>query len=190
MDNLGTITNLCIANLTSKTGRPAPDGYDPSVVLEVEALRITNRGPLGLRSGAWLPDIHHRDHPDSRNRDDNDISLNFASHYRKMAERFGARITPGCAGENIVISSERVIAAGEIEGGIVIHAQSGPCRLESLIPAPPCAPFSAWALGQTAPEPGETKAALQFLQHGTRGFYVKYAGDEIVIRVGDRVTRA
>jgi hypothetical protein len=190
MSSLGQITALYIANATSKTGRPAPDGYDPSVVLEVEAIRITARGSLGLRHGSWIPDVHHRDHPQSRNRDDNDISLNFTGHYAKMIERFGPRITPGCAGENIIVSNEKVISADEIETGILIHAHDGTCKLESLIPTPPCAPFSGWALAKTNPEPSEIKAALQFLQHGTRGFYVKYSGEDTVIRVNDLVTRA
>jgi hypothetical protein len=190
MNQLGKITNLYIAHATSKTGLAAPDGYDPSVVLEVEAIRITDRGPVGLRDGRWRPDVHHRDHPQSRNRDDNDISLNFSSHYQKMIDRFGSRIKPGCAGENIIVSSPRVISPDEIERGVLIHARGGVCKLESVIPTPPCSPFSGWALAKTDADPSEIKAALQFLQHGTRGFYVKFSGDEIEINIGDLVARA
>lgn len=187
MRDLGQISQLFIANASSKTGLPAPRGYDPAVMIEVEAIRITARGPMGWHNGTWLPDVHHRDHPQSRNRDNNDISLNFTSHYQRMTERFGPRITPGCAGENIIVTSEMVVALDQIAGGIEIRGQDGLVKLESVMAAPPCAPFSGWALGIVDPEPHQVKATLQFLQHGVRGFYVKYTGDDIVIRLGDAV---
>ena len=115
------------------------------------------------------------------------MSLGFTSHYALMRDRLGERITLGCAGENIIVETERRIALEDLEGGVVLLAPDGRelTRLEVLQVAQPCRPFSGWALGGVV-EARVLKETLQFLEGGTRGYYCVGVGTGIVA-VGDRV---
>jgi MOSC domain-containing protein len=104
-----------------------------------------------------------------------------------MRDRFGAHITPGCAGENILVQAEGRFTFEDLSGGLVLLTASGQelARLEVLQVAHPCRPFSGWALG-TMVESDVLKETLQFLDGGTRGFYCTGVGSGIV-SVGDRL---
>jgi hypothetical protein len=104
-----------------------------------------------------------------------------------MRDRFGDRITVGCAGENIIVETERRIAFEDLEGGVVLLTPDGRelARLNVLQVAEPCRPFSGWALGDVV-EARVLKETLQFLEGGTRGYYCQGTGSGIVA-VGDRV---
>lgn len=60
--------------------------------------------------------------------------------------------------------------------------------LSEVIPAPPCEPFSRFANPKIS-SPQDTKATLQFLSDGMRGFYMKLnsSTQEVIIQVGDVV---
>jgi hypothetical protein len=104
-----------------------------------------------------------------------------------MRDRFGDHITVGCAGENIIVETERRIAFEDLEGGVVLLTPDGRelARLSVLQVAEPCRPFSGWALGDVV-EARVLKETLQFLEGGTRGYYCQGVGSGIVA-VGDRV---
>lgn len=73
-------------------------------------------------------------------------------------------------------------------GGLKIETRDGPIALDSVIVAAPCAPFSTYALRQPDAPPAALKATLQFLDHGTRGFYCQFSGETpATIALGDRV---
>ncbi len=179
----GYIERLQIQPESVKTNLAAPLGYDPNKLFEVTALKLTPQGCVGVDKGQDILDIHHRDQARSGYSKNNAVSFNFTSHYQKMQQQFGDRVYLGCAGENIIISSEQLFTRASLSNGIILEES----RLEAIIASPPCAPFAGWVLGVENPLPQTLKAALQFLQHGTRGFYATYSGEEKIIRVGDTI---
>ena len=189
MRELGRIAHLQIQRSSLKTGEKPNRVYDPARLLTVAHLAIGPDGVLGQADdGAWLVDVHHRAHPHTKNEDGvHGVSLGFTSHYAAMRDRFGNRITVGCAGENIVVETEGRITFEELERGVALLGEGGSelARLEVLQVAHPCRPFSGWALGGTV-ESDVLKDTLQFLDDGMRGFYCQGVRSGIVA-VGDRV---
>jgi hypothetical protein len=189
MRDLGRIVHLQIQRSSLKTGENPTRVYDPAPLLRVDRLLVGPDGTLGAGSdGSWLVDVHHRAHPHTKNDDGaHGVSLGFTSHYARMHDRFGDRITLGCAGENIIVETDRRIALEDLERGVVLLARDGQelARLEVLQVAQPGRPFSGWALGGVV-EPRVLKETLQFLEGGTRGYYCVGVGSAIV-SVGDRV---
>ena len=189
MRDLGRIAHLQIQRSTLKTGEKPTRVYDPAPLLAVERLALGPDGALGLGpDGSWLVDVHHRAHPRTKNEDGaHGVSVGFTSHYALMRERFGTHITIGCAGENIIVESDRRITLEDLERGVALLAADGRelARLEVLQIAEPCRPFSGWALGGVV-ESQVLKETLQFLGGGTRGYYCRGVGTGIVA-VGDRV---
>jgi hypothetical protein len=121
----------------------------------------------------WVVDVHHRSHPVTKNEDGvHGISLGFTSHYDTMREHFGEKLVIGCAGENIIATSDRQFGYDDLAAGVAILSPEGKerVRLKVLQVAHPCKPFTGWALGKTV-EPEELKKHLQFLDGGMRGFY-------------------
>jgi len=189
MRELGRIVRLQIQRSSLKTGDKPTRVYDPAPILDVGRLAVGPDGALGeAPDGAWLVDVHHRAHPHTKNEDGgHGVSLGFTSHYSLMRDRFGDRITPGCAGENILVETGGRVGFDDLARGVACIAGDGRelVRLEVLQVAHPCRPFSGWALGGMVP--GEVlKETLQFLDDGMRGFYCLGVGAGIVA-VGDRV---
>ena len=189
MRDLGHIVRLQVQRSSLKTGEKPTRVYDPTPLLTVDRLALGPDGTLGEgRDGSWVVDVHHRAHPRTKNDDGvHGVSLGFTSHYALMRDRFGDRITVGCAGENIIVETERRIAFEDLEGGVVLLTPDGRelARLNVLQVAEPCRPFSGWALGDVV-EARVLKETLQFLEGGTRGYYCQGVGSGIVA-VGDRV---
>ncbi|HEV2750657.1 MAG TPA: MOSC domain-containing protein [Gemmatimonadales bacterium] len=189
MRELGRIVRLQVQRSSLKTGEKPNRVYDTAPLSTVGHLAIGPDGVLGQAGdGAWLVDVHHRAHPQTKNEDGaHGVSLGFTSHYAAMRHRFGDRITAGCAGENILVEAERRITFEDLEPGVALVDEGGRelARLEILQVAHPCRPFSGWALGATV-ESDVLKETLQFLDDGMRGFYCRGIGSGIVA-VGDRV---
>jgi len=189
MHNVGRITRLQIQRSSLKTGEKPTRVYDPTPLVAVDRLALGPDGALGEGSdGSWLVDVHHRAHPQTKNEDGaHGVSIGFTSHYALMRDRFGERITLGCAGENIIVETERRITLADLARGVVVLAPDGRelTRLVVLQVAEPCRPFSGWALGGVV-EARVLKETLQFLEGGTRGYYCQGLGSGIVA-VGDRV---
>src|SRR2546426_3787200 len=110
MRDVGRIVRLQIQRSSLKTGEKPTRVYDPTPLLAVDRLALGPDGALGEGSdGSWLVDVHHRAHPRTKNEDGaHGVSLGFTSHYALMRDRFGERITLGCAGENIDRKSTRL----------------------------------------------------------------------------------
>ena len=191
MRTIGTVTRLQIQRGSLKRGEKPIRVYDPAPLLAVAALSVSPDGALGASPGdpdAWIIDVHHRAHPQTKNEDGlHGISLGFTSHYNAMREHFGDKLSIGCAGENIIASAERRFSYEELEGGVAILAPDGTerVRLRVLQVAHPCKPFTGWALGKQV-EPEELKKALQFLDNGMRGFYCQGEGTGTVT-IGDSI---
>lgn len=189
MHELGRIVRLQVQRGSLKTGEKPNRVYDPGPLLSVDRLAVGPDGVLGWGpAGAWVVDVHHRSHPHTKNEDgEHGVSLGFTSHYAQMRDRFGDRITLGCAGENIIVDVQRRVPFEELEQGVALLSRDGRelARLEVLQVAHPCRPFSGWALGGMV-ESAVLKETLQFLEGGTRGYYCRGVGSGIV-SLGDSV---
>ena len=166
MRDLGRIVRLQIQRSSLKTGEKPTRVYDPAPLVPVDRLLIGPDGTLGEGpDGSWLVDVHHRAHPHTKNEDGaHGVSLGFTSHYALMRDRFGDRIMLGCAGENIIVETERRIAFEDLERGVTLLAGDGRelARLELLQVAEPCRPFSGWALGGRRGSPSSEGDAAVF----------------------------
>ena len=191
MRTIGTVTRLQIQRGSLKRGDKPTRVYDPTPLLSVPALNVTPEGALGASpdgADAWIVDVHHRAHPYTKNEDGlHGISLGFTAHYDAMRQHFGGKLEVGCAGENIIATSERRFGYDELAGGVAILAPDGSerVRLKVLQVAHPCRPFTGWALGKQV-EPEELKKHLQFLDGGMRGFYCVGEGTGTV-SLGDHI---
>jgi hypothetical protein len=189
MREIGTVARLQIQRSSLKTGEKPNRVYDPSPVLLVRRLAVGADGVLGqAEDESWIVDVHHRAHPQTKNADGlHGVSVGFTSHYDEMRERFGDRITLGCAGENVIVAARRRLTLDDVAAGLAFVGTDGAerVRLSVLDVAHPCRPFTGWALGGRV-ESEVLKSHLQFLDGGTRGFYCSAEGAGIV-SVGDRL---
>ena len=190
MRTIGTVARLQIQRASLKTGAKPDRVYDPGAIVAVPRLAVTPDGVLGAHAdGGWLVDVHHRAHPETKNEDGlHGVSVGFTAHYAAMRDRFGERIVLGCAGENIIVVTDRFVTYEELAGGVALVAGGqGPerVRLRVVQVAHPCRPFTGWALGGRV-ESEVLKSHLQFLDDGMRGFYCVGEGAGTV-EVGDQL---
>src|SRR5437762_12030473 len=190
MRELGRIVRLQIQRSSLKTGEKPRRSYDPAPLLAVDRVALGPDGVLGEEpgGGAWIVDVHHRAHPETKNEDGlHGVSVGFTSHYDAMRARFGERIVIGCAGENLIVAADRIFTYDDLAAGVAIVGsnESERVRLKVLQVSHPCRPFTGWALGGRV-ESEVMKSNLQFLDGGTRGFYCLAEGSGTV-QMGDRV---
>ena len=187
MRPLGPLIRLQVQRSSLKTGEKPTRTYDPAPLLSVPRLALSPDGALGATpDGGWIVDVHHRAHPATKNTDGlHGVSVGFTAHYGAMRQRFGARLTVGCAGENLIAETGFQLQFDDVAGGLAILAPDGAerVRLKVLEVAHPCRPFTGWALGGTV-EAAVLKETLQFLVGGMRGFYCTAEGAGTV-EVGD-----
>lgn len=191
MDYLGEIVRLQAQRESLKAGQKPHRYYDPAPITVVPALTLDTGGVTGHdHDGAPIADVHHRDHPTSRYSDGNGVSLGFTAHYDTMRARFGAHVTDGLAGENILVQCDRVVHEGDLAGGLLIVTAEGlEITLRGATAAEPCVEFSRYALRypRESRSDATVTAALAFLRHGMRGYYLVYDAAPARIHVGDRV---
>lgn len=188
MERLGTIVRLQVQRSSLKVGERGARRYDPFPIVSVEALAVTPRGVVGLRADApSLLDIHHVDHPNSKNWGGDEISFGFTSHYDRMRADFGPHLVDGIAGENILIIADEVIPLDAVSGGLVVRTSDGrELHLGEINVAEPCVEFTGFAL--RTPEDNRAVArALPRLRAGMRGYYARPLPPETTIRLGDGV---
>jgi hypothetical protein len=188
---IGTVVRLQVQESSLKVG-VKPRRYDPAPLRSVPAISLSAAGVVGLaENGESIVDVHHRDHPSSKNRGgENGISLGFTGHYREMRQRFGQHLRDGIAGENILIEVDRQFQVEDLASGVVVEgADERPLELRPVIVAAPCVEFSRYALkfpDGARPDATVTEA-LRFLDAGMRGFYATYGGEPAVVELGARV---
>lgn len=190
MHEIGKIIRLQIQVDSLKSGqRPLPT-YSPANILSVNTLRLTSEGAWGiLADGTTLMDAHHQSHRAGKNRGDNGLSLNFTPHYGRIQERFGERLAIGHAGENILVETADSLSLNHLGNSVYIQTDSGATiTLHQISVAAPCEPFSRYCLNLDSQPPAAVmKATLQFLDNGTRGFYLLLDGATADIHLGDRL---
>jgi hypothetical protein len=159
-----------VVRLQVQRSRLKPAGaYDPTPLLEVAALEV---GPRGVTGDGHL-DVHHADHPDSRNRKlRNGVSLLPRAHYARMRARFGEHLVDGVAGESLLLETEGAWDAPP--GDLLLETVEGELLpLTGIIAAAPCVEFTRFCLRGAAEG---VEQALEELDHGTRGFYAAVGG--------------
>ncbi len=194
LHEIGRVKQVQVQRSALKVGERPHAYYDPAPLLAVAYLLVTPHGAIGVTTeGEQVMDVHHAHHPDSRNHEGlNDLSVGFTSHYVAMRARFGEQIFDGCAGENILVETERPYIPGDLQDGLAIQnsATGEIVYLGGLKVAVPCVEFSQYAANFGMPLPAQAlKETLQFLDHGQRGFYAKLAAHQTggSIQANDRV---
>jgi hypothetical protein len=184
---LGSIVRLQVQRDPLKT--PGA-GYDPTPILAVEAAAVGPLGMVGRHAGAWVVDAHHGAHPRSRAGGRRALSIGFTTHYAAMADHFGS-VPLGCAGENIIVETDRLIGQEDLEGDLVVATDAGPLILTGARVATPCLEFTSFLLGR----PGvarrdEIATDVAVLGEGIRGFILQVAHLEhpMTVRLGDEVS--
>jgi hypothetical protein len=188
---LGPIVGLQVQRSSLKVIDGASKWYDPAPLLAVGAVCLSEDGVVGcLSDGRELVDVHNRRHASTKHGGPNGISLGFTAHYASMRAQFGAHLTDGLAGENILIQTDGTVSPEDVGDVLVIETQAGGCiRLEHIVAAEPCLPFTRYALRceRDAPQDPVVTESLRSLRFGRRGFYATYLGVPATVRCGDRV---
>lgn len=174
LELIGEIILLQVQMRSLKRGERPRSWYDPDPITTVSAIQIDPGGVTGIDAAGdpAIGDVHHRDHPASKFRGENGVSIGLTSHYERMRDRFGDHLQTGIAGENIIVWTERVYEESDVAGGFVVMAGRGPVSLRAVESVKPCAEFSKWCLRYPhdhVPDAAVTDA-LKFLFSGTRGF--------------------
>lgn len=195
LEPIGRIVRLQVQTAHLKQGTQPRRWYDPAPITDVASLLIDEGGVIGIASdGTTHHDVHHRDHPISRNRGDNGVSIGFTGHYAAMRKRFGAHLSDGIAGENILVCSDALHTEEGVAGTLVIETAAGIVRLEQVIAAPPCVEFTRFCMRwppDLRPDRTVTES-LQFLDEGMRGFYAALVPDDSApagFEIGDMMFR-
>lgn len=186
MREIGRVVRLQVQTASLKRGERPSRVYDPAPLAEVSRLLLSLRGAAGERDGAPLLDVHHADHPHTKTEPGREASFGFTSHYGKMRGAYGEHLAVGCAGENVLVETDRIWRLEDFGGGLAFAGrESGALlRLSRVSVADPCVEFSRYALRAPAAPPAEVKPVLQFLAEGTRG-YVFTPESDGVVAVGD-----
>jgi hypothetical protein len=190
---IGLIKHVQLQRSSLKQGQRPHRYYDPAPLLLVERLRLEAGGVSVMRvDGEPIIDVHHANHPETKQQlGVNGISIGFTSHYRAMRDRYGAHLTDGCAGENILVESDQLWSLDDLGAALLIECADGRrVALDGLVVAAPCVEFSRFAHLSADPlTADQLRTTLQFLDGGMRGFYARLADgqDPVDIRAGDRV---
>lgn len=189
MRRIGRIQFVQIQRESLKAGEDSARYYDPTPLLTVARLRLTADGVYGIaEDGTAIVDVHNTQHPRSRNREDNFVSMGFTGHYAAMRARMGDHLSDGIAGENIIVAYDDILTPEQLGKNLFIETQTRErIALDAVLPIPPCEPFSRFAANRSLSAP-EMKATLQFLSNGTRGFYMRIANAQSAfVQAGDTV---
>ena len=177
MDLIGPVVRLQVQRSRLKPGERGRRRYDPAPLQEVDALEV---GPRGVVADGVV-DVHHADHPDSRHRGGNGLSLMTTGAYEALRARYGPHLADGVAGESVLVGApDRELPPRLLLGDLELVEVDG---------IPPCVEFTLWALGRDDLEvDDEVRAALESLGDGARGWYAVPVGTGRVVR-GDRLRR-
>ncbi len=188
---IGEVIILQVQRISLKQGESGQRYYDPAGLLPVQEVLLSPKGVLGLRAdGAQVVDAHHADHPETRFKGTNGISIGLTGHYDRMRRQFGAHLRDGIAGENMIIACDTLYAVDELAGTLVFENPDGTvCRMNNVRSMAPCDEFSHFAQQSAERLPAAVlKDTLQFLDDGTRGFALSLIETEGRIVLGAKIT--
>ena len=188
MQKIGTVKFVQIQRNQMKIIEDGVRFYRPDPLLRVEQLELVPEGIVGINGDNRLIDVHNETHADTRYRGDNKISFGFTQQYERMRERFGEHLKDGYAGENIILDADIDISDLKANRRFFFKHDETLIELKNVIPAPPCREFSVFCL-QVPQCAEDIKAALQFLDNGTRGYYAELVASDAlcVVQAGDEL---
>jgi hypothetical protein len=185
---LGPVVRLQLQTSGLKVGERGRRWYDPTPIRSLASVSLVPDGLTGWGGTATLVDAHHRDSPAGKNvNGTNAVSVLFTGHYTRMAQRFGPHLTHGIAGESVLIDTDRRIAEHDLANGLLLRGASGEdILLHDIVVAEPCVEFTRFALRRPPEERADPEFldGFEFLRGGMRGFYARYDGPAVEIRLG------
>lgn len=186
------IVRLQIQTGPMKIGKAPLREYRTDGLRQVDRLLIDDRGS----HGEWTADdgtvhrsidVHHRDHPRSRNRKGGaGISVLGTGDYDALRERYGPHLVDGAAGESVLVDAPEGLADLDFPATFTIGSPGAMIDFAAGRVADPCVEFSRFCLGEL-PSPqvsDEVRMALVDLDDGRRGYRAAAAGAG-AIAVGD-----
>jgi hypothetical protein len=179
-----------IALLQLQTGEmTGKGGYDSTLLIPVDTLKLTPDGAFGLSQGAWFVDRHHRHHPAAKYWHAEEVlSFGFTSHYDHMWGLF-RRTELGAGGENVIVTADRMLALEDIAGGLRIESDDGQVELFEPEVAQPCVEFTRFMTSRPDASAREVKPDRERLGNGVRGYVVGFRGPAAFdIRLGDTLS--
>lgn len=184
------IVRLQVQTDPVKVGRAPLRRYDPAVIESVPRIEVSPSGVVGLaRQLGSVLDVHHVDHPRSRDRRGNaGVSVMGTGDYLRLRARYGDHLTEGIAGETILVDCPDGLAGRSMADRMTVLTGGGPIVLNQLRVAEPCVEFSRYCLREE-PSPivdDAVRQALVDLDSGARG-YRAVADGSGVIALGDEV---
>jgi hypothetical protein len=181
---LGRVVRLQVQIEPLKRGDNPGRCYDPAPLRRVPRLEVGPEGVTGLaEDGARLLDVHNTGHPRTRDRRGRGgVSLMSAADYERLRGHFGPHLADGLAGETLLVDAGRSLVGMQFPGRLRISATDcGWLDLHSVRVADPCVEFACFCLDrELAGVDDEVSAAMEFLDHGGRGFRAVAAGAAIL----------
>jgi hypothetical protein len=185
------IVRLQVQRGPIKVGRAPLREYQPSAIVPVVSIDAGPRGVRGVTAdGELVLDVHHQDHPKSRDRKGRaGILFMGTGDYDTLRERYGDHLVDGIAGETVLLDAPDGLAALTLPPTVTVTTAAGPLELHGVRVAEPCVEFSRFCLRQEpSPEVDDAvRKTLIDLDGGARG-YRSIASGEGSISVGDVVT--
>jgi hypothetical protein len=185
------IVRLQVQRSPAKVGKSPMRCYDPSSIVSVGSIAAGPQGVSGIADGGEvILDVHHRLHPQSRDRKGvAGVLFMGTGDYAALRERYGDHVADGIAGETMLLDAPTGFAGQDLPATVTVKTAAGPLELRGVRVADPCVEFSRFCLRQdTSPTVDDAvKQALKDLDGGARG-YRSIASAEGTIAVGDVVT--
>lgn len=185
------IVRLQVQNGPVKAGRAPLRRYEPAAIVQVASIQAGPRGVQGVTAdGEVILDVHHQDHPQSRDRKGKaGILFMGTGDYDALRKRYGSHLVDGIAGETVLLDAPDGLAGRQLPKTVTVQTSAGPLELHAVRPADPCVEFSRFCLRrEVSPEVDDVvRQTLVDLDGGARG-YRSIASAEGSISVGDLVT--
>jgi hypothetical protein len=185
------IVRLQVQREPLKPGRAPFRRYDPTAIVPVQSITAGPRGVHGVTAdGELILDVHHRDHPKSRDRRGRaGVLFMGTGDYDALRRRYGDHLVNGIAAETVLLDVSDGLAGRRLPKTVSVRTAAGPLELHAVRAADPCVEFSRFCLRrEVSPEVDEVeRQTLIDLDGGARG-YRCIALTEGTISVGDMVT--
>ena len=184
------IVRLQVQRGPVKIGTAPLRWYEPAGIVPVSTLLAEPRGVRGVTAdGEVVLDVHHRDHPQSRDRKGKaGILFMGTGDYVALRERYGDHVVDGIAAETVLLDAPDGLAGGGLPPTVTVLTAGGPLELHGVRTAAPCVEFSRFCLRQeiSAVVDDAVKKTMIDLDNGARG-YRSIAAGEGTIAVGDMI---
>ena len=143
------IIRLQVQNGPVKIGRAPLRRYEPAAIVPVASIKAGPRGVHGITAdGEQILDVHHQDHPQSRDRKGKaGILFMGTGDYVALRERYGEHLVDGIAGETVLLDAPDGLAGRRLPNTVTVNNGGGAagaarrparrslCRVQPVLPA-------------------------------------------------------